>query len=405
MSSHYEILNNYFNEISKLNREVQNKEKIIELYKLKYFNFKKNYDEIISNLNNENNKLTEEFINTIENEEFFHSPIDVEIKDLIEKIKEKKLKFHKKNEEFKLNQILLNQKKKSLNNKINQLNSEQKELYFYLKNLFLNNNNQNNNNNNDYLIENNNENYILNTNEDFFIKNKDLINEIKNETKDYLIKLENIKKLKNKKNSLKTDTNINFNRKKSSGKKRIKSVNLTTSKNFKNNSFSLPFNNSLKNSNLSSIQINKEDKNSFYLDNNNNNIHTINFEFNKNFDFYNNNNNYNIINPNKSFYLLLNTRLEQKSKSNSEIYLDDLGGKKICPKLFRNYKFNIKEDLNSSPNKIKKRSNSLNRSEYNLRMEKRENSKGNICINGKYFIQQTIGKATNTINGISLEDI
>ena len=385
MSSHYEILNNYFNEISKLNREVQNKEKIIELYKLKYLNFKKNYDEIISNLNNENNKLTEEFINTIENEEFFHSPIDVEIKDLIEKIKEKKLKFHKKKEEFKLNQILLNQKKKSLNNKINQLNSEQKELYFYLKNLFLNNNNQNNNNNNDYLIENNNENYILNTNEDFFIKNKDLINEIKNETKDYLIKLENIKKLKNKKNSLKTDTNINFIRKKSSGKKRIKSVNLTTSKNFKNYSFSLPFNNSLKNSNLSSIQINKEDKNSFYLDNNNNN--------------------YNIINPNKSFYLLLNTRLEQKSKSNSEIYLDDLGGKKICPKLFRNYKFNIKEDLNSSPNKIKKRSNSLNRSEYNLRMEKRENSKGNIYVNGKYFIQQTIGKATNTINGISLEDI
>ena len=112
MSSHYEILNNYFNEISKLNREVQNKEKIIELYKLKYFNFKKNYDEIISNLNNENNKLTEEFINTIENEEFFHSPIDIEIKDLIEKIKEKKLKFHKKKEEFKLNQILLNQKKK-----------------------------------------------------------------------------------------------------------------------------------------------------------------------------------------------------------------------------------------------------------------------------------------------------
>ena len=55
MSSHYEILNNYFNEISKLNREVQNKEKIIELYKFKYFNFKQNYDEIISNLKNENN--------------------------------------------------------------------------------------------------------------------------------------------------------------------------------------------------------------------------------------------------------------------------------------------------------------------------------------------------------------
>ena len=348
--------------------------------------------------------ITEEFINTIENEEFFHSPIDVEIKDLIEKIKEKKLKFHKKKEEFKLNQILLNQNKKSLNNKINQLNSEQKELYFYLKNLFLNNNNQNNNNN-DYLIENNNENYLINTNEDFFIKNKDIINEIKNETKDYLIKIENYKKLKNKKNLLKTDTNINFNRKNSIGKKRVKSVNLTTSKNFKNNSFSLPFNNYLKNSNLSSIQINKEDKNSFYLDNNNNNIHTINFEFNKNFDFYNNNNNYNIINPNKSFYLLLNTRLEQKSKSKSEISLYDLGGKKICPKLYRNYKFNIKDDLNSSPNKIKKRSNSLNRSEYNLRMEKRENTKGNICINGKYYIQQTIGKATNTINGISLEDI
>ena len=401
MSSHYQILNNYFNEISKLNREVQNKEKIIELYKFKYFNFKQNYDEIISNLNNENNKLTEEFINTIENEEFFHSPIDVEIKDLIEKIKEKKLKFHKKKEEFKLNQILLNQKKKSLNNKINQLNSEQKELYFYLKNLFLNNNNQNNNNNNDYLIENNNENYLINTNEDFFIKNKDIINEIKNETKDYLIKIENFKKLKNKKNLLKTDTNINFNRKNSIGKKRVKSVNLTTSKIFKNNSFSLPFNNYLKNSNLSSIQINKEDKNSFYLDNNN--IHTMNFDFNKNFDFYNNN--YNIINPNKSFYLLLNTRLEQKSKSKSEISLYDLGGKKICPKLYRNYKFNIKDDLNSSPNKIKKRSNSLNRSEYNLRMEKRENTKGNICINGKYYIQQTIGKATNTINGISMEDI
>ena len=402
MSSHYQILNNYFNEISKLNREVQNKEKIIELYKFKYFNFKQNYDEIISNLNNENNKLTEEFINTIENEEFFHSPIDVEIKDLIEKIKEKKLKFHKKKEEFKLNQISLNQKKKSLNNKINQLNSEQKELYFYLKNLFLNNNNnQNNNNNNDYLIENNNENYLINTNEDFFIKNKDIINEIKNETKDYLIKIENFKKLKNKKNLLKTDTNINFNRKNSIGKKRVKSVNLTTSKIFKNNSFSLPFNNYLKNSNLSSIQINKEDKNSFYLDNNN--IHTMNFDFNKNFDFYNNN--YNIINPNKSFYLLLNTRLEQKSKSKSEISLYDLGGKKICPKLYRNYKFNIKDDLNSSPNKIKKRSNSLNRSEYNLRMEKRENTKGNICINGKYYIQQTIGKATNTINGISMEDI
>ena len=402
MSSHYEILNNYFNEISKLNREVQNKEKIIELYKFKYFNFKQNYDEIISNLNNENNKLTEEFINAIENEEFFHSPIDVEIKDLIEKIKEKKLKFHKKKEEFKLNQISLNQKKKSLNNKINQLNSEQKELYFYLKNLFLNNNNnQNNNNNNDYLIENNNENYLINTNEDFFIKNKDIINEIKNETKDYLIKIENFKKLKNKKNLLKTDTNINFNRKNSIGKKRVKSVNLTTSKIFKNNSFSLPFNNYLKNSNLSSIQINKEDKNSFYLDNNN--IHTMNFDFNKNFDFYNNN--YNIINPNKSFYLLLNTRLEQKSKSKSEISLYDLGGKKICPKLYRNYKFNIKDDLNSSPNKIKKRSNSLNRSEYNLRMEKRENTKGNICINGKYYIQQTIGKATNTINGISMEDI
>ena len=38
-------------------------------------------------------------------------------------------------------------------------------------------------------------------------------------------------------------------------------------------------------------------------------------------------------------------------------------------------------------------------------MEKRENTKGNICINGKYYIQQTIGKATNTINGISMEDI
>ena len=401
MSSPYEILNPYFKKISQLNKEVQNKEKIIEFYKLKYLNIKQNYDEIISNLNKENNKLTEDFINAIENEEFFHSPIDVEIKDLIEKIKEKKLKFHKKKEEFKLNQILLNQKKKSLNNKINQLNSEQKELYFYLKNLFLNNNNNNNNNNNfnDFKNNNFNENSLSNLNEDFFIKNKDLINEIKTETKDYLIKIDKIKKLKNKKKPLKTDTNINYNRKNSSGKKRFKSVNLTTSKNFKNNSFSLPLNNILKNSSLSSIQNNKDDKNSFYLENNNNNIHSINF------DFYNNNNNYNIINPNKSFYLLMNTRLEQKTKSNLEFSLDDLGGKKICPKLFRNYEFNIKDDLNSSQIKNKKRSNSSNTSEYNLRMKKRENTKGNICINGKYFKQETIGKATNTINGISLEDI
>jgi len=38
-------------------------------------------------------------------------------------------------------------------------------------------------------------------------------------------------------------------------------------------------------------------------------------------------------------------------------------------------------------------------------MEKRENTKGNIYIKGKYFKQETIGKATNTINGISMEEI
>ena len=367
------LLNTYIDNISSLSNEIKNKENLLLYYNLKLNKIKDEYDEINKEIIEEENNLIDTYISSVEEEDFYLSP-QLEIKDICERAKEKKNKYDKIKEEYEYSKLYMNKDEENLEENINNLTENEKNIFFILKEHLLNDKDLNKIKD-DYniLSENNDYNDIIRNNMNF-------IREIRN-------------KMRN-------------------NKKEINDININLLKKSNNNNINI------NNSNISYDNININNINSSILNNsidiNNNTI--PNDDLNKTNNYSLTNNNINIsTNLNKTFYLRANKSLinypknKTKMKSHSLILKTDSSDKNkkrdkyLCKRLLKNYCNKYSErnkefmfDLNLK----EKKNQSMPKSLYKERKSKRENMDDYIYIHGNKYKQSLIGKATNTINGV-----
>ena len=390
------LLNTYIDNISSLSNEIKNKENLLLYYNLKLNKIKDEYDEINKEIIEEENNLIDTYISSVEEEDFYLSS-QLEIKDICERAKEKKNKYDKIKEEYEYCKLYMNKDEENLEENINNLTENEKNIFFILKEHLLNDKDLNKIKD-DYniLSENNDYNDIIRNNMNF-------IREIRNKMRNNKKEINDIKKeIKNnyEKKTRKNINHLNY------------SENINLLKKSNNNNINI------NNSNISYDNININNINSSILNNsidiNNNTI--PNDDLNKTNNYSLTNNNVNIsTNLNKTFYLRANKSLinypknKTKIKSHSLILKTDSSDKNkkrdkyLCKRLLKNYCNKYSErnkefmfDLNLK----EKKNQSMPKSLYNERKSKRENMDDYIYIHGNKYKQSLIGKATNTINGV-----
>ena len=133
------ILKKYFSTILNLNKELHNQETLIEFYKIKCNNLNIINEKKKKEIEEKENQLTEIFITMVENENFFITASEIELKDIIEKAKEKKKNYNKKKEDYIKSKKILEQTKNDLNLKIKDLSAKQLESFNLIKDIILNN--------------------------------------------------------------------------------------------------------------------------------------------------------------------------------------------------------------------------------------------------------------------------
>ncbi len=133
------ILKKYFSTILNLNKELHNQETLIEFYKIKCNNLNIINEKKKKEIEEKENQLTEIFITMVENENFFINASEIELKDIIEKAKEKKKNYNKKKENYIKSKKILEQTKNDLNLKIKELSAKQLESFNLIKDIILNN--------------------------------------------------------------------------------------------------------------------------------------------------------------------------------------------------------------------------------------------------------------------------
>ena len=387
------ILDPYIEKIRILSNDIKKKENLILYSNLKINKIKEEYDEVAKELIDEETNLIETYISAIEKEEFYLSPTSLELKELAERAREKKLKYSKMKNNYDYDKLYLDKKEQELQDKINKLPDKEHYLYLLLKEYILNDKDLNKIKNDlDLISDNNNNNNIYN---DIIRNNKPFLKEAKD-------------KMKGKKNEL---NNIRNEIKNNYDKKARKSMN------------HLNFNN-----NMSIIKTHRDDNNSnnnSILDNSSNNSFLFNnSELNKTNSFIQNTRNPNL---NKTYYLRTNKPYIKKNKTNkgnnlSNYYkmksysqflrtdssdkgsVNNKNGRRdiyICKRLLKNYCNKYSGNNNDFMYELKKKKNqSVPKNLYEQRRIIREGLDDYVYINGNRYKQSLIGKATNTVNGV-----
>jgi len=384
-----QLLNTYIDNIESLSSEIKSKENLLLYYNLKLNKIKDEYDEINKEIIEEENNLIETYISSIEEEEFFLSP-RLEIKDICERAKAKKNKYNQMKEDYNYTKLYINKDEEKLEEEINNLTENEKNIYYILKEYLLNDKD---------LTKIKDDYNILSDNDDYNIlirNNISFIREARNKMRNKKNEINDIKKeVKNnyEKKIRKNINHLNYN------------DNISLLKN-SNNNFNNNIDNSLDNININSILLNNSNYNNTFL----------NEDLNKtnNYSLYNNNNNIST-NLNKTYYLRANkshinySNNNKKMNSYSMFLKTDSSEKNtkrdkfMCKRLLNNYcnKYSDKnKDFIFDLNLKEKKNQSMPKSLYHQRKIKRENMDDYIYINGNRYKQSLIGKATNTINGV-----
>ena len=384
-----QLLNTYIDNIESLSSEIKSKENLLLYYNLKLNKIKDEYDEINKEIIEEENNLIETYISSIEEEEFYLSP-RLEIKDICERAKAKKNKYNQMKEDYNYTKLYINKDEEKLEEEINNLTENEKNIYYILKEYLLNDKD---------LTKIKDDYNILSDNDDYNIlirNNISFIREARNKMRNKKNEINDIKKeVKNnyEKKIRKNINHLNYN------------DNISLLKN-SNNNFNNNIDNSLDNININSILLNNSNYNNTFL----------NEDMNKtnNYSLYNNNNNIST-NLNKTYYLRANkshinySNNNKKMNSYSMFLKTDSSEKNtkrdkfMCKRLLNNYcnKYSDKnKDFIFDLNLKEKKNQSMPKSLYHQRKIKRENMDDYIYINGNRYKQSLIGKATNTINGV-----
>ena len=384
-----QLLNTYIDNIESLSSEIKSKENLLLYYNLKLNKIKDEYDEINKEIIEEENNLIDTYISSIEEEEFYLSP-RLEIKDICERAKAKKNKYNQMKEDYNYTKLYINKDEEKLEEEINNLTENEKNIYYILKEYLLNDKD---------LTKIKDDYNILSDNDDYNIlirNNISFIREARNKMRNKKNEINDIKKeVKNnyEKKIRKNINHLNYN------------DNISLLKN-SNNNFNNNIDNSLDNININSILLNNSNYNNTFL----------NEDLNKtnNYSLYNNNNNIST-NLNKTYYLRANkshinySNNNKKMNSYSMFLKTDSSEKNtkrdkfMCKRLLNNYcnKYSDKnKDFIFDLNLKEKKNQSMPKNLYHQRKIKRENMDDYIYINGNRYKQSLIGKATNTINGV-----
>ena len=187
------ILKKYFSTILNLNKELHNQETLIEFYKIKCNNLNIINEKKKKEIEEKENQLTEIFITMVENENFFITASEIELKDIIEKAKEKKKNYNKKKENYIKSKKILEQTKNDLNLKIKDLSAKQLESFNLIKDIILNNIN----------LEDEDNEIIQKYDKKLIKQNKKLIKDLKEKCLEYKKNIDYLKNEINKQNQKK----------------------------------------------------------------------------------------------------------------------------------------------------------------------------------------------------------
>ena len=395
------IIAPYIEKIRNLSNDIKKKENLILYSNLKINKIKDEYDELTKELLEEENNLIETYISAIEKEEFYLSPANLEIKELAERARDKKLKYSKMINNYDNDKLYMDKREQELQDRINSLPENEHNLFLILKEYILNDKDINKIKNDLELLSDDNNNKY----DDIIRENKPFIKETKNKMKDKKNEINDARDEINnnyEKRARKSMNHINFNNNMSIIKthrdENDNSNNNSILDNSSNNSFL--FNNSELNKTNSSIQNNKLTNlnKTYYLRTNkpfynkqfSNKSGSINNGSNNTFKIKNNSN---ILNTDSSDKININN----KNNKRKDVY--------ICKRLLKNYcnKYNDKNNnkfMLDLKMKEKKKNQSVPKSLYEQRRIIREGLNDYIYINGNRYKQSLIGKATNTVNGV-----
>ena len=351
-----QIINEYINNIRILSNDIKKKENLLLYYNLKLNKIKDEYDEINTEIIDEENALIEKYISEVEKEEYYLSPSNLEIKDLSERARQKKSKYNKIKEDYNYAKLYLSKDEEELDENINNLTEKEKNIYNILKEYLLNDKSLTKIKD-DYELLSENRNY-----EDIMRNDMDIIKEIKNK----------MRKKRNEINEIRNEIKLNYEKK---ARKNINHLNY--------------------NDNLNSVKNNNNNKNYISYDNINTSF-SINEDLNKTNNTIQNNL---IPNLNKTFYL----RANKSTCGNDLTITDNSRDRYLCKRLLKNYcnKYAEKNKEFLFDLKIKEKKNqSMPKNLYQKRKQRREESNNYIYINGNRYKQSLIGKATNTVNGV-----
>lgn len=387
-----EKINSYIEVIKALSNEIKNKENILLFYNLKLNKIKDEYDEINNEIIEEENDLIEKYMSSVEQEEFFLSPSNLEIKDISERARKKKINYDKTKEDYNYEKIYINKEEEELDECINNLPDDEHDIFIILKELLLNDKDMNKIKDDlDLFTQNRNKNY-----NDIIRKNNNLIREIKDKLKSKRNEIKEIRKeIKNNydKKARKNMNHLNYS----------ENISIVKSSNIKkniNNTYDINIENSILNNNS------------------NNSLFLYNDDLNKtNISMQNNIS----TNLNKTFYLRANKSLSMngitgnkkiksytqflKTDTTERFSADNKNKKKnvyICKRLLKNYcnKYADKNKEFIFDIKMKEKNISMPKNLYKQRKMIREELSNYIYINGNKYKQSIIGKATDTINGV-----
>ena len=387
-----EKINSYIEVIKALSNEIKNKENILLFYNLKLNKIKDEYDEINNEIIEEENDLIEKYMSSVEQEEFFLSPSNLEIKDISERARKKKINYDKTKEDYNYEKIYINKEEEELDECINNLPDDEHDIFIILKELLLNDKDMNKIKDDlDLFTQNRNKNY-----NDIIRKNNNLIREIKDKLKSKRNEIKEIRKeIKNNydKKARKNMNHLNYS----------ENISIVKSSNIKkniNNAYDINIENSILNNNS------------------NNSLFLYNDDLNKtNISMQNNIS----TNLNKTFYLRANKSLSMngitgnkkiksytqflKTDTTERFSADNKNKKKnvyICKRLLKNYcnKYADKNKEFIFDIKMKEKNRSMPKNLYKQRKMIREELSNYIYINGNKYKQSIIGKATDTINGV-----
>ena len=390
------VLAPYFEKIRILSNDIKKKENLLSYANLKINKIKDEYDEITKELQEEENNLNETYISIIEKEEFYLSPSNLELKELAERAREKKLAYSKMKNNYDNDKIYMNKKEEELDNRINNLSDKEHNLYLILKEYILNDKDLYKMQNELELLKDGNIqdfNDLIKDNKQFFRETKNKMRGRKNEINDIRDEIKNDynRKARKSMNHLHFNNNMSFI--KSHKGDDLNNSYLDNSSNNSNNSFI--FNNSELNKTNSTINNRITNLNKTYYLRTNKPYHNQKNQ-SKN-SFFNPNNNYKF----KNYSQFLNTDSSDKGSVNNRNGRKDMH---ICKRLLKNY-CNKYENKNNDfvidlKIKEKKKNQSVPKNLYQQRRIIREGLDDYIYINGNRYKQSLIGKATNTVNGV-----